>query len=98
MEKFNVSVILPLNSSMHKGFDELFNRAIKSLLIQTLPVDELVIVHSGEDTLKTFLSGYDFSGLTTTMVENNGEFDFCTQVNLGVSNAKNEWISISYTA
>ena len=94
MGKFNVSVVLPLNSSMHRGFDELFNRAIKSLLIQTLPVDELVIVHSGEDSLKNFLNSYDFSGLTHTMVQNDGDFDFCTQVNLGVSKAKNEWVSI----
>ena len=32
-EKFDVSVILPINSSMNKNFDELFDRAIKSLEI-----------------------------------------------------------------
>jgi hypothetical protein len=94
MEKFNVSVILPINSSAHRGFDDLFDRAIKSLSIQSLPVNELVIVHSGEDSLKNFLSSYDFSGLTTNIVQNDGDFDFCTQVNLGVENAKSEWISV----
>jgi len=94
MEKFNVSVILPVNSSTHRGFDDLFDRAIKSLSIQNLPINELVIVHSGEDTLKNFLSNYDFSGLTTNIIQNDGDFDFCTQVNLGVDNAKSEWVSV----
>jgi hypothetical protein len=94
MEKFNVSVILPINSSAHRGFDDLFDRAIKSLSIQSLPINELVIVHSGEDLLKNFLSNYDFSGLTTNIIQNDGDFDFCTQVNLGVKNAKSEWVSV----
>jgi hypothetical protein len=55
-EKFDVSVILPINSSMNKNFDELFDRAIKSLEIQNLGINELVIVHSGEDNLKSFLN------------------------------------------
>lgn len=94
MEKFDVSVILPINSSMHKNFDELFDRAIKSIEIQNIGINELVIVHSGEDTLKTFLGNYEFSGLTVNLVQNDGDFDFCTQVNLGVKNAKSKWVSI----
>ena len=93
-EKFDVSVILPINSSMHKNFDELFDRAIKSLEIQNLGINELVIVHSGEDTLKSFLNKYEFSGLTVNLIQNDGDFDFCTQVNLGVKNAKSKWVSI----
>jgi hypothetical protein len=93
-EKFDVSVILPINSSMNKNFDELFDRAIKSLEIQNLGINELVIVHSGEDNLKSFLNKYEFSGLTVNLIQNDGDFDFCTQVNLGVKNAKSKWVSI----
>jgi hypothetical protein len=92
--KFGVSVILPLSSSKHKDFDELYDKAIKSLLIQSVGIEELVIVHTDEETLKNKISNYDYSGLTINMVENKGTFDFSTQVNLGVENAKSEWISV----
>jgi hypothetical protein len=92
--KFGVSVILPLSSSKHRDFDELYDKAIKSLLIQSVGIEELVIVHTDEETLKNKISNYDYSGLTINMVENKGTFDFSTQVNLGVENAKSEWISV----
>jgi hypothetical protein len=93
-EKFDVSVILPINSSKQKDFDLLFERAIKSLEIQLTDVNELVIVHTDEDGLKEMLQSYDYSGLSVNFVENKGDFDFCTQVNLGVDNAKSNWVSI----
>jgi GT2 family glycosyltransferase len=92
--KLNVSVILPINSSKNKNFKEYFESSIKSIKNQTTPVDEVVIVHSDEESLKSLLNGFDFSGLTVNMVENTGDVDFSTQVNLGVKNAKNEWVSI----
>lgn len=92
--KLNVSVILPINSSKNKNFKEYFESSIKSIKNQTTPVDEVVIVHSDEESLKSLLNDFDFSGLTVNMVENTGDVDFSTQVNLGVENAKNEWVSI----
>jgi hypothetical protein len=53
-----------------------------------------VIVHTDEDGLKTKLEDYDYSGLTVNLVENTGDFDFSTQVNLGVKNANSKWVSI----
>lgn len=93
-QKFDVSVILPINSSKQRDFDILFDRAIKSLQIQLTNINELVIVHTDEDGLKTKLEEYDYSGLTVNLVENTGNFDFSTQVNLGVENANSKWISI----
>jgi hypothetical protein len=93
-EKFDVSVILPIHTLKHKDFDILFDRAIKSLQIQSVDINELVIVHTDEDGLKIKLENYDYSGLTVNLVENKGDFDFCTQTNLGVENAKSEWVSI----
>lgn len=94
MENLDVSVILPINSAKHSSFDDYFDRAIKSLLIQTRPINELVIVHTGESLLKNQIENYTYSGLSVTFVENEGEYDFCTQVNLGVKNAKSKWISV----
>ena len=93
-QKFDVSVILPINSSKQRDFDILLDRAIKSLQIQLTGINELVIVHTDEDGLKTKLEDYDYSGLTVNLVENTGDFDFSTQVNLGVKNANSKWVSI----
>lgn len=94
MENFNVSVILPVESSKHKDFDELFSKSIQSILNQTVPVSELVLVHSDEESLVSIIENFDFSGLTVNKVVNNGETDFSSQVNLGVQKANSEWISI----
>ena len=94
MNTIDVSVILPIESSKHRSFEELFERSIKSLLNQSVNVNELVIVHSDEESLKNILNTYNFSGLTVNLVENTGDTDFSSQVNLGVKNAKSKWVSV----
>lgn len=94
MEKFNVSIVLPIESSKHKDFEEYFSKSVQSIINQETPVNELVIVHSGEESLETIINNFNYSGLTVNIIKNDGETDFGTQVNLGVSNSKSEWISI----
>lgn len=94
LEKLDVSVILPIDSAKNVMFNELFNRAITSITTQIAPINELVIVHTDEELLKNTLDNFDFSGLTVTLVENKNEFDFPTQVNIGVKHAKSKWVSI----
>lgn len=94
MEKLDVSVILPVESSKHKDFTDYFTKAIVSINNQLTPVNELVLVHSGEEYLETIINGFDFSGLTVNIVKNDGDTSFSSQVNLGVKNAKSKWISI----
>ena len=94
MEKLDVSVILPVESSKHKDFTEYLTKAIMSINNQSVPVNELVLVHSGEESLQTIVDGFDYSGLTINIVKNDGKTDFPSQVNLGVKNAKSKWISI----
>jgi hypothetical protein len=91
--KLNVSVILPLVSGLVKDFDDLLSKSIESLKKQHTQVDELVIVHSQEDSLKIKLKNFDFGDLNVTMVENNGPTDYQSQINLGVEKCKNDWIS-----
>jgi len=94
MENFNVSVILPIESSKHKDFTEYYEKCIQSILNQQTSVNEVVIVHSGEETLQNIIENFDYSGLTVNIVKNDGSTDFASQVNLGVSNSKSQWISI----
>jgi len=103
MENLNISVVLPVESSKHRGFELLFKSCITSIInqVRTCPKRgqcvediELVLVHSGEEDLESFINGFDFSGLTTNIVHNTGDTDFCSQINLGVEKSTNEWVSL----
>ena len=103
MKNLNVSIILPVESSKHKNFETLFSSCITSIKNQILVDDkgntvvedvELVLVHSGEEDLVSFIDKFDFSGLTTNIVHNEGETDFCSQINYGVENSSHQWVSL----
>jgi hypothetical protein len=94
MEKLDVSVILPIETSKHVDFEDFFNKAVQSLLIQIQPINELIIVHSGEEQLKSKIENYNYSGLNVNIIQNDGDFDFSSQVNLGVENAKSKWVTV----
>ena len=92
-EKLNLSVILPIKSAKVKDFDELFDKAITSLKTQKIPFNELVIVHTDEDTLTSTINSYDFGDLTVKKLEWKDEPNFCSQINYGVENSTSEWVS-----
>lgn len=97
MENLNISVVLPVETSKHKNFDLLFASCVTSIKNQDLTSVgdiELVLVHSGEESLVSFIDNFDFSGVTTNIVHNSGDTDFCTQINEGVKNATHEWVSV----
>lgn len=103
MGKLDISVVLPIESSKHKNFNTLFDGCITSIKNQIKECDErgtvvgnveLNIVHSGEESLKEKLNSYEFSGLTVNLIHNEGDTDFCSQVNYGVSKSTYEWVSI----
>ena len=81
MENLDISVILPVESSKHLDFAEYFDKAILSIQNQVIGINELVIVHSGEESLSNYISNYNFSGLTVNIYHNEGKTDFCSQVN-----------------
>lgn len=89
----NLSVILPVHSSSIKDFEDFFKKSIDSLKIQKIKPEELVIVHSKEETLISFLKNFDFSGLNVKMVLHNEEPNYSSQINLGISESSCEWIS-----
>lgn len=103
MEKLDISIVLPIESSKHKNFNDLFKSSITSVINQQKEIYkkgviigdvELVIVYSDEESLCSIVENYDYSGLTKNLVKNTGETDFAGQVNLGVSKSTHEWVSI----
>ena len=92
----NLTVIMPILTLDEKEKD-LFANAVKSIGDQKVGVEKLLIVVPKNSDAKKTLDSYDFSDeikSITTVLENEGDTDFSSQVNLGVENCKTEWFSI----
>jgi glycosyltransferase involved in cell wall biosynthesis len=94
MEKFDVSVILPIKTSKSLNFEDYFAKCIESLKIQNLPINELVIVYCNDTTLTEYLSSFDFGDLNVKKLEWSGEANYASQINYGVENSSSEWVSL----
>ena len=60
---FDLSVILPVNSSKQKDFDLYYERAIRSIYFQNNQPKELIVVHTDEEGLKEKLESFSFQAL-----------------------------------
>lgn len=94
MKKNTISVILPV----HELNDEtkiLFTNAVKSVEQQKVRPDELVIVVPKKSSVSEYVKSVDFADIKdiVSIVENDGETDFSSQVNLGVKESKSDWVS-----
>jgi glycosyltransferase involved in cell wall biosynthesis len=90
----SLSVILPIKSSKAKDFDEYFEKAILSLKNQTVGFEELVIIHTQEESLINHLNSYDFGDLNVTKLLWDKDPSYASQVNYGIQNAKGTWVSL----
>lgn len=94
MEKFDISVILPIKSSKAQDFTEYFDKAIKSIVEQKTQINELIIIHSDETSLVEYLNSYDFSNLNVVKEVWTKTPNFAEQVNYGIKIANSKWVSI----
>jgi hypothetical protein len=91
----NITVILPVHE-LTEQTKPLFDNAVKSVQEQLVMPDELLIVVPKNSEVSTYIESYDFGKIKSivTISENEGETDFASQFNLGVSMAKSAWISL----
>jgi hypothetical protein len=90
----SLSVILPIKSSKAKDFNEYFEKAIMSLKNQQIKFEELVIVHTKEQSLIEHLDSYDFGELNVTKLLWDKDPNYADQVNYGIKSAKGTWVSL----
>lgn len=93
-EKLSLSIILPIKSSKSKDFNEFFEKAITSIKSQTVDIEELLIVHTQEESLVTYLNDFDFGTLNVFKLLWDKTPSYADQVNYGIKNAKGEWVSL----
>lgn len=91
--KLDISVILPIKSALTKDFDELFDKAVKSVQLQQVGIKELVIVHTTEEQLVTKLTNYDFGELVVRLIPFTETPNFAEQMNLGINSSTSTWVS-----
>jgi glycosyltransferase involved in cell wall biosynthesis len=94
-KKSNISVILPIHELNDVTEKTLIN-AIKSVELQIVRPDELIIVTPKSSDAFKHVQKMDMGELKgiVRILENDGETDYCSQVNFGVSAAKSEWVSV----
>ena len=80
--KLDVSVILPIKSSIARDFNDYFTKAIESLKIQKTGINELIIVHTNETSLVEYLDTFDFGDLPVVRIEWTKEPNYSAQINL----------------
>lgn len=95
MKKSNITVIVPVHT-LSETTKPMFSIAMQSIAQQTLLPDEVLIVTPSEGETLEYLKTFDFEKIKpiVRLVENTGDTDFCTQFNLGVSEAKSEFVSL----
>lgn len=91
----NISVILPVHE-LNEETKQLFTNAVTSVMEQIERPDELLIVVPKGSELCEYMKSFDFGDYknSVSIAENDGETDFASQVNFGVSKIKSEWFSI----
>jgi len=87
--KTNTTVILPIHK-MDETVASYLDKAIKSIEQQKVKPEEIIVVTP--TGLKVDIVAPE--GVKLTMVENGGETDFCSQVNLGVQSVTTDYFSI----
>jgi len=93
MESLDISVILPIKSGLIRDFDEYFDKAIKSIQIQDVTPNELIIVHTEEETLVEKLKNYNFENLNVKLLPYTESPNFQAQLNYGIENAQSTYVS-----
>lgn len=93
--KNDITVIMPIHE-IGESVKELFANAVTSITDQTVKPDKLMIVVPAGSDAKTFVESHDYGEIKdmVEIVENDGETDFASQINYGVSKTKTTWFSI----
>jgi hypothetical protein len=84
-----ISIILPVHT-LKGDYSELLNNAVKS--VEDFHNDVILTIVCPKEVKEELTSLSE--KLEINIIENSGQTDFCTQVNLGIENCETEWFSI----
>lgn len=91
-----LTVILPIHR-LNEEEKEYFSKAVNSISLQKKLPEQLMVVIPKDCDFKSYLDSFEYNENIKDIVkiiENDGETDFCSQINFGVDNIETEWFSI----
>jgi hypothetical protein len=86
--KTNITAILPIHK-MDENISSYLEKALKSIELQKVKPDELMIVKP-----KDVIVNLPETSFKINVIENDGETDFCSQINFGVQKVETKYFSI----
>jgi hypothetical protein len=92
----NLTVIMPI-VSLNESEKNYFANAVESVKTQKVLPEKFFVVIPKNEELKNTLESFDFSEdikNILVILENEGEIDFCSQINFAVESVETEWFSI----
>ena len=93
IENTGISVVVPVHE-LNDETKTMFANAVKSVNDQIVKPDYIIVVVPKDSDVHKFMKDYEFEGVPTHIEANDGETDFASQINYGVSKCKTEWFSI----
>jgi hypothetical protein len=93
--KTDITVIIPVHNITEET-GKSFANAVKSVSEQFVRPDALMIVAPAKSETLNWLKDFDYGEIKdiVTIVENDGETDFASQMNFGVSKIKTTWFGL----
>lgn len=89
----DITILIPVHA-LDEKFDGFFINAINSVKSQENLPSNVMVVHSSNENLKEYLNKFNFDGINVELIENKGDTDFSSQINMGVSKITTKWFSI----
>lgn len=91
----NVTVILPI-ITLNTEEKDMFANAIGSVREQKVEPKSIIIVIPNNDSIKSEVDSFDYGDLKdkVKVLVNEGETDFCSQINFAVESVETEWFSV----
>jgi|TARA_R110000824_G_scaffold14914_2_gene63157 hypothetical protein len=94
MNNTDITVILPIHNVSGK-FEEWFSKAIKSIELSQVRPGKLLLVCADNKEVRTFMDSWESPEyITTSILYNDGETNYCGQINFGVDSCDTEFFSI----
>lgn len=93
----NVTVIIPIKELKDQSEKDYFANAIASIKEQEVLPEKVLLVIPKGSPLKEEFNNYEFDENVKELIsveENDGETDFCSQINFGVSKVETEFFSV----
>lgn len=91
----DITVIIPLHE-VNETTNDLYSNAVKSITNQLVKPTKVLIVTPKDSEANTFANNFDYGDIKdlVSVIENDGDTDFSSQMNFAVNKCETKWFSL----